>query len=757
MQKKWLYRLILSYIPIFFAVVFCLMLVFFLTTSEMMKKQTLRGNLLFAGQVMQIVDSTLHNIDTLASKNLLLNDKVASYFKSPSGQAPYEYYEVTGAVRDFMTPLPMIDSVYLYRAADNKVLMHHFVSELPQFGDKEFIQSVMKDDRPYMWSGIRSLYLFAEENQPKSVVSLIKKVPYYSGEQGLIVINVRASSLAGLLWDMNPEGSPLLCMSDETGRSFAGFDRYCTGEQANGSLADTEDMKLNSPYTSWTLHVGLQSESLVSYISTFSYIWFVLGLAAVIAGIAAMTYISHRHYRPLEQILGRIHTFAEKKNSHVSRGKGEDEFAFIDSALESLIEQTNSFEQQQEEGIQYRRIHLYKEVMEGSRMLSREEWQREAAKVGMPGPVGSAVAAIVEIDLFPDFSRQYSQRDLALFKFTLRSAIQEIAEEEGENLWTEWTAPHRLGLLYRFGEAAGERHMLLKIKALSEKARAWVEQYLKFTVTIGIGGLVKDIADLALSFQQSAVAAERKVSLGPNRVTVYDPQLKLLSEGTDIDPLLQEMREAAQWFRLGNADWEMLLGHTFQTLAEGIYSRQDLTASIRTFKAQLKREQYELPQEQQEVWASVVLDRIHEIPDEFEWAEAARQALLPLLREADQPLQALRMQREQYTLAAQVCSYVSDHYTEPDLSLTHISEAYQVNIKTLSRIFKEEIGEKFVDYVARVRIEHAKRLLAETSESVQKISERTGYLSSISFIRVFKKLVGMTPGDFRKEQELRRL
>jgi two-component system response regulator YesN len=702
---------------------------------------------------MQIVESTLHNIDTLASKNLLLNDKVASYFKSPSGQSPYEYYEVTEAVRDFMTTLPMIDSVYLYRASDSKVLMHHFVSELPKFGDSDFIRHVMKDSRPYMWSEIRSLYLFSEENQPRTVVSLIKKVPYYSGEHGLIVINIRAGSLDALLREMNPDGGPSLCLSDGNSRSFAGFDRFCANEQADSQQAEASAMKLSSPYTGWSLHVGLQQESLFSFLSAFSYIWFVLGLVAVIAGIAAMTYISHRHYRPLEQILGRIHTFAEKKNSQLNRNIGEDEFAFIENALESLIEHTNSFEQQQEEGILYRRIYLYKEVMEGTRILSGEEWLRETAKIGVAGQFGHAVATIVEIDLFPQFSSQYSQRDLSLFKFTIRSAIQEIAEEEGESLWTEWVAPHRLGLLYRFNGAAGERQILLKIKALSEKARAWVEQYLKFTVTIGIGGLVKDVEALSVSFHQSVAAAERKVSLGPNRVSVYDPQLKILSEGTGIDPLLQEMRESAQWFRLGNADWEMLLNHTLQTVASGIYSRQDLAALIRTFKAQLKREQQELPQDYQEVWAHEVLARIHPVPDEFEWVEELRQELLPLLREADKPMHVLRMNREQYTLAAQVRAYVSEHYADPDLSLTHISEAFEVNIKTLSRIFKEEIGEKFVDYLARARIEHAKRLLTETTESVQKISAESGYLSSMSFIRVFKKLVGMTPGDFRKEHK----
>jgi AraC-like DNA-binding protein len=47
-------------------------------------------------------------------------------------------------------------------------------------------------------------------------------------------------------------------------------------------------------------------------------------------------------------------------------------------------------------------------------------------------------------------------------------------------------------------------------------------------------------------------------------------------------------------------------------------------------------------------------------------------------------------------------------------------------------------------------MEHAKRLLRETDEPIQDIAMQVGYLHSISFGRTFKKVVGVTPGDFRK-------
>ncbi|MBE1442887.1 helix-turn-helix domain-containing protein [Paenibacillus sp. OAS669] len=755
MQKKWLYRFILSYIPIFFAVIFCLMLLFFLGVNEWTKKQSLNAYHVYSQQVMHIVDSTLQNIDTLASKNLLLNPKVAAYFENTGEQSPYSYYGVTEVLLDFVAPLPMIDSIYLYRATDGKILMQQFSSDLNEFGDREFIEQAVKSTKPITWSGVRPLSLYQSEERQRTVVSLVKKMPYYSGDQGLIVINIHSGSLQALVKEMyaGAGGGGAACLADASGNSLEGPGRVC-GTKTSSS-ADEGEVTLVSPYTGWRLYMNIQQGSWFSLMSTFSYIWFVLGLIAIAGGIGGMTYISHRHYRPIDQVLSRIVTFTEKKTGRIPQASVKDEFAFIDHALVSLIEQSNQFEEQHAEGIQYRRTMLFKELMEGSRHVTKEELHRESALLGLDAPFNYVVAAIVEMDAFAGFVARYSSRDQLLFKFTLRSAIQEIAEEEGEFLWTEWLSTNRLGLLYRKAGSGGERHMVVKVTELAERARAWVEAYLKFTVTFGIGTTVKDPKDIATSFRQAGKALERKISLGANKVVVYDPQWDSLAEGTGVDTLVQELQETAQLFRLGNPDWKLLMNQAFQAIAAGIYSREDVTGMLRLFKGQLKREMQELPPELQDVWKADGLPNIQELPEDPEWIGETQSLLLELLASVERKLHGLRINREQYSLASRVREYVMEHYASSDLSLSQVSDALNMNQKTLSRTFKEEFGEKFVDYLAKVRVEQAKKQLIETSEPVQVIAEKVGYLYPMSFIRVFKKVEGITPGDYRKEHSLR--
>ncbi|MNC66979.1 HTH-type transcriptional regulator YesS [compost metagenome] len=86
------------------------------------------------------------------------------------------------------------------------------------------------------------------------------------------------------------------------------------------------------------------------------------------------------------------------------------------------------------------------------------------------------------------------------------------------------------------------------------------------------------------------------------------------------------------------------------------------------------------------------------------------------------------------------------------MSLSLISEQFQISTSYLSRLFKDEFGENFVDYLAQVRIGHAQQLLKETRETIHEVASRVGYTNYISFNRAFKKVTSTTPGEYRSQE-----
>jgi len=93
--------------------------------------------------------------------------------------------------------------------------------------------------------------------------------------------------------------------------------------------------------------------------------------------------------------------------------------------------------------------------------------------------------------------------------------------------------------------------------------------------------------------------------------------------------------------------------------------------------------------------------------------------------------------------------YIADHYYLP-LTLEMVSGEIGFNASYFSSLFKKETGMNFSEYLIKVRIDNAKNLLLNTGDQVVDISEAVGYSDIKHFSKLFKKVTGLTPTEFRK-------
>jgi two-component system response regulator YesN len=96
--------------------------------------------------------------------------------------------------------------------------------------------------------------------------------------------------------------------------------------------------------------------------------------------------------------------------------------------------------------------------------------------------------------------------------------------------------------------------------------------------------------------------------------------------------------------------------------------------------------------------------------------------------------------------------YIHAHYDEP-ITLAEIAKASHLSVSRLAHLFKEQMGITLIDYVTGARIEQAKELLLGTDQSCTEICFQAGYTNHSYFTRTFKSLVGMTPRQFRVQNQ----
>ena len=92
--------------------------------------------------------------------------------------------------------------------------------------------------------------------------------------------------------------------------------------------------------------------------------------------------------------------------------------------------------------------------------------------------------------------------------------------------------------------------------------------------------------------------------------------------------------------------------------------------------------------------------------------------------------------------------YIDENKTE-DLSLKQVATAVNMSTFYICKKFHQAVGCTFTEYLARVRVEAAKKMLLNPNARVSEVAFDAGYQSITHFNRVFKNLVGHSPTDYR--------
>lgn len=107
-------------------------------------------------------------------------------------------------------------------------------------------------------------------------------------------------------------------------------------------------------------------------------------------------------------------------------------------------------------------------------------------------------------------------------------------------------------------------------------------------------------------------------------------------------------------------------------------------------------------------------------------------------------------EEKQQKMKDDILSYLENHYRDDDLSQEKVADAFGISKYTLSRMFKNQVGVGFTEYVNAKRLEYAKELLLTTEYTIREISLMAGFSNDNYFSRIFKATVGISATAFRE-------
>lgn len=277
-----------------------------------------------------------------------------------------------------------------------------------------------------------------------------------------------------------------------------------------------------------------------------------------------------------------------------------------------------------------------------------------------------------------------------------------------------------------------------------------LKETMNVQTTMGAGKIYEDVKDIPLSYIEASSALDYRLVKGNNRVIFID---ELSRQEDSLDSYPHKELEALKYLiKKGNA-------------SEVEYTLNNILNYIKTCNVPLFIARGICYDIVNTVWKSfteinkeMLLSKI-DYPNASEMAEFETiDELTDLVKKSCIKLSSFIKEynaTQEQSFVSEIVSYIQNNFTDYNFSIQNMADHFGMTLTNLSQYFKNQTGQTIIDYTTNLRIEKAKELLISTHLTLNEISMQVGYLNVSSFIRRFKQLTGLTPGQFEKEYKKR--
>ena len=262
--------------------------------------------------------------------------------------------------------------------------------------------------------------------------------------------------------------------------------------------------------------------------------------------------------------------------------------------------------------------------------------------------------------------------------------------------------------------------------------------------TIGVGDIHDSILSIPMSYMEASASINYRLVKGNGRVIFFReftrnrymfelyPQkdleiLKLSIKQSDISQIENSINKIIGFIKENNTPIFVARGLCFDIINTVIKTSHDINRDLaiekKAYPDVFSLTEFETVEELSEIIMNVCSDVCNFVSESNKCRDA--------------------------NLTEQIIAYIKENYTNYSFSIDEISTHFNMSPPSLSLYFKEHIGQTFIDYVTCLRFDKAKLLLESSDLPLKDIAVSVGYFNTSSFIRRFKVVIGITPGEYR--------
>ncbi|WP_261305198.1 response regulator [Paenibacillus andongensis] len=403
------------------------------------------------------------------------------------------------------------------------------------------------------------------------------------------------------------------------------------------------------------------------------------------------------------------------------------------------VEDLSKLKQQLRESLPLVRERFLNQLVTGELRESNLEDKLAYLEIGLSG--SHYVVGVIDVDDHGELQRFYPESESELLYFAVCNISGEIIARKANGIVFQNNNEKTIVILF------GENKETLHCEAVRifEEINLSVKEYLKFTVSIGVGDLCASLKKIHHSYKRALSALDYRFFLGKNRIIhagdmeggsgesiPYDKhwEKKLI---TGLKSGTQQETENIVEKIIGN------LKESYLPMDRCYIHIQQIIVAILDILDELD---IRVPMPSSSVSPLTEIYGLKTLDEVEDWLKHYCSRTTNMILETRNnfsKIQALRAE-----------DYIKENYADANLSMDMVCKYLVLSTSYFSLIFKNHTGETFISYLTRIRVEKAKELLKCTDFKTYEIANHIGYTDPHYFNVIFKKATGMTPTLYRK-------
>jgi len=446
-----------------------------------------------------------------------------------------------------------------------------------------------------------------------------------------------------------------------------------------------------------------------------------------------LAFLATQHvYAPISNVITMFKKYADYKD--------EDEIMFIKNTASHIVRMNYDLIEYVNSNHLLMKYKFLSDLVYG--FLSDDSIEKGIQQFNLKNLEDELIIVVMEMADEPMIGQNFSKN---LIENVHAQILAKIEEYYNKNKYSEV-----FQLNYKQYVVIMKNANIEDIKRMFKDLISGIEMKLDVSLVAAVGKPVKSIYEVYVSFNDAINLLQYKNAMDKRTVITFE-DLKNLKDTSYYYPLDTE-RNIIDYLVNGQVEKaKLILNNILERNLKSIQlSKEGLTEFKFAIVATLKRILQQLNKTTEEVFGegSILYLELNSCSDNAQLMQKINDIFNTL---------ALRISKEDsefgHSIVNSILHYMHQNYNR-DISLTDVADEFNISLRYVGKLLKDNLNISFKDYLSQYRIKKAKEILSKNPDiTVNELAGIVGCNNVNTFIRMFKKYEGITPGEYIKNRK----